>query len=251
MLLLVGSTITAAQDSFYSIPVSETVSENGVYSIKSIAFNNMPGNIDGVSYVYKGDQLLYQVPRSFDILLDNSTRRVLSNDGKIVLYYNNKKYQPEKEYDNVVVYKEGVLVGSFTTQDYADCSDKENNCTVLFNNYDSVIDYKRSNYGKSDYKKVLRNMDEDEEWLHNNSLVIKDDIIYTVSGQKKVSVLHIKDQVLEKNVNFEKLYPFIKDFTAPKTTLLNVPKARITIDQFVERVSGETLNRLLERRFNL
>lgn len=251
MLLLVGSTIATAQDSFYSIPVSETVSENGIYSIKSIAFNNTPGNIDGVSYVYKGDQLLYQVPRSFDILLDNSTRRVISNDGKIVLYYNNKKYRPEKEYDNVVVYKEGVLVGTFTTQDYADCSDKENNCTVLFNNYDSVIDYKRSNYGKSDYKKVLRNMDEDEEWLHNNSLVIKDDIIYTVSGQKKVSVLHIKDQVLEKNVNFEKLYPFIKDFTAPKTTLLNVPKARITIDQFVEQVSGETLNRLLERRFNL
>ncbi|MGJ8685100.1 MAG: DUF6794 domain-containing protein [Nonlabens sp.] len=251
VLLLVGTTIATAQDGFNSIPVSETQSENGAYRIKSIAFNNTPGNIDGVSYVYQGEQLLYQIPRSFDILLDNSTRTVISNDGTIVIYYNNKKYRPEKEFDNVVVYKEGVLVGSFTTAQYADCGEKENNCTVLYNNYDSVIDYKRSDYGKSDYKKVLRSMDEDEEWLHHKSLVLKDNIIYTVSGQKKISVLHINDQVLEKNVDFEKLHPFIKSFKSPKTEILNVPKTRMTIDQFVEQSSGETLNRLLERKFNL
>ncbi len=251
VLLLVGSTITTAQDGLNSIPVSETQSENGAYKIKSIAFNNTPGNIDGVSYVFKGEQQLYQIPRSFDMLLDNSTRIVLSNDGKIVVYYQNKKYRPEKEFDNVVIYKEGVLFGSFTTQQYVDCNDKENSCTVLFNNYDSVIDYKRSNYGKSDYKKVLRSMDEDTEWLHNKMLVLKDNIIYTVSGEKKISVLHINDQILEKNVDFDKLYPFIKDFKSPKTEILNVPKTRITIDQFVEQSSSETLNRLLERKYNL
>lgn len=251
ILLLVGTTIGVAQDGFHSIPVSETLSENGNYKIKSIAFNNTPGNIDGVSYVYNGDRLMYQIPRSFDMLLDNSTRIVLSNDGKIVVYYHNKKYRPEKEFDNVVVYKDGLLFGSFTTQQYADCTNNENDCTVLFNNYDSVIDYKRSDYGKSDYKKVLRNMDEDQEWLHHKMLVIKDNIIYTVSGQRKISVFHTDDLVLEKNVNFEKLYPFIKDFPSPKTEILNVPKTRISIDQFVEEVSGETLNRLIERKYNL
>ncbi|WP_397298952.1 DUF6794 domain-containing protein [Nonlabens ulvanivorans] len=251
MLLLLGTSIATAQDGLNSIPVSETFSENGSYKIKSIAFDNTPGNIDGVSYVYDGDQLMYQIPRSFDMLLDNSTRIVLSNDGKIVVYYHNKKYRPEKEFDNVVVYKEGLLFGSFTTEQYAACSSKENDCTVLYNNYDAVIDYKRSDYGKADYKKVLRSMDEDEEWLHNKMLVIKDNIIYTVSGQKKISVFHTDDLVLEKNVDFEKLYPFIKDFPSPKTVILNVPKTRMTIDQFTEKKSGETLNRLLEKRYNL
>ncbi|MBF4985740.1 hypothetical protein FNJ87_15885, partial [Nonlabens mediterrranea] len=181
----------------------------------------------------------------------DSTIRVLSNDGRIVVYYHNKKYRPEKEYDNVVVYKEGVLFGSFTTDQYAACSSKDNDCTVLYNNYDAVIDYKRSDYGKSDYKKVLRSMDEDEEWLHNKMLVIKDNIIYTVSGKKKISVFHTDDLVLEKDVDFDKLYPFIKDFPSPKTTILNVPKTRMTIDQFTEKKSGETLNQLIEKRFNL
>lgn len=250
-LLLLGTIIASAQDGFYSIPVSETPSENGIFTIKSIAFNNTPGNIDGISYVYKGDQLVYQIPRSFDMLLDNSTRIVLSNDGSIVVYYRNKKHRPEKEFDNVVVYKDGVLLGSFTTQQYADCTSNENDCTVLFNNYDAVIDYKKSDYGKSDYAKVLRNMDEDQEWLHHKMLVIKDNIIYTVSGQKKVSVFHTNDLVLEKNVGFDKIYPFIKDFSSPQTVILNVPKTRLTIDQFVEQKSGETLNRLLERKYHL
>lgn len=82
MLLLLGTSIATAQDGLNSIPVSETFSENGSYKIKSIAFNNTPGNIDGISYVYNGDQLMYQIPRSFDMLLDNSTRTVMSNDGK-------------------------------------------------------------------------------------------------------------------------------------------------------------------------
>ena len=144
-----------SQFSMTAAPISVTFSQNGMYSVKSISDDDEFPTHRGQSVVYKNGKEIYKINRAFDLCPPSPYTLVISNDGTTVAYFKDYVFSTDEESKNVTVYKNGRFYRAYTLLEFTGCNPEEQKCNLTYNNFDEVVDLKKSNYGTLAYKKVF------------------------------------------------------------------------------------------------
>jgi hypothetical protein len=198
------------------IPITETFSMNGKYSIKSIAYSKEQGNTRGKSIVHKGNKVLYAIDRSFDVYSYNPIYLTISNDGTTIAYFT-ENLSAGPGFKNVSIYKNGKLLKTYTQAEFTSCDPEQDNCRFLYDNTNIVFDYKKNS--KKGLDKVQKEgVSEQELFLNTNSILNHNDIIYFTDARKIVTIFDLKRVKIIAKTPFDSLYHKLKKYrrTVPK-----------------------------------
>lgn len=211
---LISAVTIAGQASSSSVEIITTYSQNGNFYLKSIPFDNEFPTLRGKTYVYKKgvETPLYIIERGFDSVDDESNNLILSNNGEVIFYAITYGANEEKEgLKSVTIYKNGKLFKSFTESEITGCDEKKERCSLLYSNYDEVVDRQKSNWGTRNYKKAFKDgVDEKERFLSDFPIFSFDDTVYLTDSKKKVHIFDLKAGKLTKSDSFENVFEQIK-----------------------------------------
>ena len=87
--LILYSVLVCAQKSTSRVPITTSISQNGIYSLESTSYDIEFPNLRGQTIVYENDNELYKINRSFDLYDSEKYSLAISNDGKTVIYITN------------------------------------------------------------------------------------------------------------------------------------------------------------------
>ncbi|MFA4870001.1 MAG: DUF6794 domain-containing protein [Pedobacter sp.] len=222
------------------IPITETFSMNGKYSLKSIAYSNEHGNTLGKSIVQKGKKVLYEIDRSFDVFSYNPIYLTISNDGKTIAYFTeNSSAGPG--FKNVSIYKNGKLLKTYTQAEFTSCDPEQDNCRFLYDNTNVVFDYKKNS--KKGLDKVRKEgVSEQELFLNANSILNHNDIIYFTDAKKIVTVFDLKRVKIIAKTPFDSLYHRLKNYKRVSPKFDDADFSYERINDFKFKNSGQKLS---------
>lgn len=204
-----GQAISSAVD------IVTTYSQNGKFSLRSIPFDNEFPTLRGKTSVYKTGSAtpLYVFERGFDSVEDDSNNLILSNDGEVIFYLIPWGANEKKEgLKSITIYKRGRIIKSFTETEINGCDKKKERCSLVYSNYEEVVDKEESNWGTKDYRKVFKaGVDEKERFLSDYALFSSDDTVYLTDSKKMVHLFDLKEGNYLGSKPFEKIFEEIKD----------------------------------------
>src|SRR6185312_9558239 len=109
------------------------------------------------------------------------------------------------------VYKNGRLIKSLTESEVTGCDKKKERCSLVYSNYEQVVDRKKSNWGTPNYKKVLKDgVDEKEAFLSDFALFSSDDLFYLTDSKKRLHTFDLRDGSQLQSDAFENVFDRIK-----------------------------------------
>lgn len=215
--------ISFSQISSEQVSISETFSSNGEFKLKSISYDDEFPNLKGESFVTYNNEyeksgirkFFYKINRSFDLWEDSPYFVAISNDGRKILYIKNDIYFRGGENENVTYYVDGKLNKSYTSEEFIDCDRDQEKCEIFYDNQYEV--FKRQGTTFKEYKNGI---DEKEKFLNKNYVFNKNDTIYVIDARKKVLLFNLnKNEFIKRNIDFDTIYPKIKNFEASKSRI--------------------------------
>lgn len=239
---------TYAQKSTSSVPISITKSENGLYSIKSTSYDTKLPNLRGESIIYKNDLEIYRINRSFDLYNFEKYTLALSNDGKTVVYLTNDIYWSGAEFENVTVYREGILAKTYTMLEFTGCDSKKEQCSLFYNNYYDILDLKKSNYRTKKFKEVFKKgTTPEDKFLTKNFVVVHDDFLYLTDSRAMVTTFDLNKMEVVATNSFSELYPKLKKYTKPETLITYFNASGESIQDFVDLNTNEKTSQTISK----
>ncbi|WP_214229574.1 DUF6794 domain-containing protein [Pedobacter sp. B4-66] len=196
------------------LPITVTHSQNGKFSISSVSYGLGMYRLKGLSTVYSGSKVLYKIGRSFPLFAKNNDIEnaflTISNDGSTVAYLSQITY-PYPAYENVVIYKNGKFLKSYTLKEYSSCDTILDNSKLFYANSDKIMDYVAvpDSGFRWFYKK---DVSEQELFLYKNSVLSHSDTIYSTDPQKMVTVFDLRRVRIIEKVPFDSIYSRIKNY---------------------------------------
>lgn len=221
LLTLLNISFSFSQTSSGQVSISETLSFNGKYMLKSISYDDEFPNLIGESFVTFNDEKssipkkIYRINRSFDLWYDYPYYVAISNDGRKILYIKDDIYSSGGENDNITYYIDGMLSKSYTTEEFINCNQDQEKCK-LFYEYEFKIS-KKEGTTIQDY---IDKMSEKEKYMNKNYVFNKNDTIYVIDNRKKVLLFDLnKNEFIKKNINIDTIYSQIKNIETMKSSL--------------------------------
>ena len=141
----------------------------------------------------------------------SSNYLAISNDGKYVIYImSENSNSKEAELKNVTIYKKGKLIKTFTIEEFTNCNPENENCNLLYDNLDNIIDYKKSEL--NDKRKIIykENINAEDFFLSKNPAFILNDTIYSTNSNRITTVFNLVNQKIIEKIEFNKIYPKLK-----------------------------------------
>jgi hypothetical protein len=213
--LLIGAGLAAGQFTSSSVAVVTIYSQNGRYYLKSIPYDNEFPSLRGKTSVYEAGRAtpLYVFERGFDSVGDDSNNLILSNDGETIFYAIPSDADEETEgLKSVTIYKNGRIFKSYTESEINGCDKKRERCSLLYENYDEVVDKAKSNWGTKDYRKVFKEgVSLQERFLSDFPIFSFDDTVYLTDSKKRVHIFDLKSGSYTRSVFFDNIFEQIKD----------------------------------------
>ena len=163
---------------------------------------------------------MYTISRSFDLYKSFNFRLVLSNDGSTLIYLTDYVFTKDEASRHVTVYKKGKLAKSYSLTEFTGCDPDIEKCSLLYNNYEQVVDKKKSNYGTASYQKIFKDsVSEEEKFLNENYVLVNNDTVYSTDSRKIVTVYDLKNPQIIERVPFAEIYPAIKNCRSLKSEI--------------------------------
>lgn len=214
LTILIGATIITGQSSSSVVEIITTYSQNEKFYLKSIPYDNEFPTLRGKTFIYeKGSPTpQYIFERGFDWVHDDSNNLILSNNGEVIFYVITWDADEEKEgLKSITIYKHGKIIKSYTETDITGCDKKKERCSLVYSNYDEVVDRDKSNWGSRNYKKVFKEgVSEKEKFLSNFPIFSFDDTVYLTDSKKKVHLFDLKEGSYVGSDSFDNLFEQIK-----------------------------------------
>lgn len=243
ILLMLCNLHAYSQKSTSRVPISTTISQNGIYSIKSISYDDEFPNLKGQSVVYKNDNELYKINRSFDLNDEEKYSLAISNDGKTVIYLTNDLFWKGEEFQHVTVYRDGILAKTYNMLEFTGCDSDNEKCSLIYNNYWDIVDKKKSKFNSEEYKVVFKDSTSQEElFLNENYIVLDNDILYLTDSRKIVTSFDLNELAVLNHISFKELYPKIKFFNKPKSAINYYQASDKDIPDFVDTETKKTIS---------
>ncbi|HST53320.1 MAG TPA: DUF6794 domain-containing protein [Pyrinomonadaceae bacterium] len=231
-----------------AVEVVTVYSQNGSFYLKSIPFDNEFPSPRGKTSVYAAgsDTPLYVFDRGFDSLEKDSNNLILSDDGEVIFYAIPWDADEEKEdMKSVTIYKHGAILKSYTETEVNGCDKKRERCSLLYSNYEEVVDKEKSHWGTPNYKKVFRDgVDEKEKFLSDFPIFSYGDTVYLTDSKKQVHVFDLRDGSLVRSEPFDHIYEQIKDKGSLTKTKLQTVEAP-TFSDFPKLKDGRDAKKAL------
>lgn len=205
------------------VPISETNSSNGKFKLTSISYDDEIPNLKGESFVTYIDEYdsigirkkFYKINRSFDLYEGFPFFVAISNDGRKIIYLTSYIYEEGLESKNITYYIDGKLNKTYTIETFINCDRNKEKCELFFINKDQI--YASSSATVKQYKETTTDKD---IFLNKNFVFNKNDSIYVIDARKKVTLFDLdKGIIINSNIDFDSLYPKIKNIEAVKSRI--------------------------------
>jgi hypothetical protein len=221
IILLVLCRPLHAQITNSAISITKTWSPNRRFYIQATPYTNEEPSLKGKAEVYnhKG-KLLYKFDRGFNGLREYGNHLAISNDGNTVAYivaaYPDDKTAGLK---TISIYRKGVLIKDFTLAQFTGCDPENERCSLLYSNYEMVVNFKKSHFGTKSYHKVFKDSVSDEEkFLNSRAIDQRDNLVYIVDSKKKTHIIDLEKADTIPGKPFASIYPILKDRPADTLT---------------------------------
>lgn len=213
-VLLCATAAAAGQGVSPGVAVVKTYSENGKFYLRSVPSDNEFPTLRGKTYVHETGKAapLYAFERGFDSVEEESNNLVLSDDGEVIFYVIPWGADEEKEgLKSVNVYRRGRLVRGYTETEVNGCDKRRERCSLLYENYDEVVDRRKSNWGTPRYRKVFKEgADEREKFLSDFAVFSSGGRVYLTDSKRRLHTFDLTDGRLVSSEPFDQAYPRIK-----------------------------------------
>lgn len=221
----------SAQTISSAVEITTVYSQNKRFYLKSIPFDNESPTARGRTAVYKtgaAAKAIYVFERGFDSVEDDSNNLILSDDGRVVFYVIGWGANEEKEgLKSVTIYKDGAIVKSFTAAEITGCDEAKERCSLIYNNYEAVVDREKSNWGTRRYRKAFKDeTSEKEKFLSDYALFSAGDTVYLIDSKRIVHPFDLKNGERLASEKFDDVFERIKTkgrFTKVVQQSINVP----------------------------
>lgn len=219
LLLVVALFVCAAGAAGQAVAAGAEVvtvySENGRYYLKSVQYDTIFPSTRGRTSVYETGRAapLYVFERGFDGVDEDSNNLTLSDDGEVIFYVIPWGADEQREgMKSVNVYRRGALVRGYTETEINGCDKKKERCTVVYNNYDAVVDRAESRWGTPQYRKAFKaGVDERERFLSDFPVFSRGGTVYLTDSKRRVHLFDLKsDGALVRSDSFDALYEELK-----------------------------------------
>ncbi len=191
-----------------------TYSQNQKYYLKSVPYDDEFPTLRGKTFVYSSGNStpVYVFDRGFDSVDEDSNNLILSNDGEVIFFAIPWEANEAREgLKSITIYKHGQIIQSFTETEVNGCDKKKERCSLLYSNYDAVVDTEKSNFGSGNYRKVFKDgVDEKEKFLSDFPIFAAGDIVYLTDSKKNVHLFDLKNGSQLRSVPFDNVFDEIR-----------------------------------------
>ena len=147
----------------------------------------------------------YVFSRGFDSVQKESNNLILSNNGEIIFYIVSWDTNDDKEgLKSINVYHKGKLIKGYTESEITVCDPARERCSLLYNNYDEVVDEGKSNAAGKRIFKV--GTTEKDRFLFEYPLFSYQDTVYLTDSKRKVHRFDLKDGNYNGSIPFDEIY---------------------------------------------
>lgn len=215
LTLLMINSVAQGQMMSGGAEILTVYSQNERFYLKSIPYDDESPSLRGTTSVYERGKStpLYTLDRGFDPAVGaHNNILILSNDGEVIFYVVPWGADEEKDgLKSVNVYKNGKLIRSLTEWEVTGCEKKKERCSLVYSNYDEVVDRVKSKWGTPNYKKALKaGIDEKEVFLSDFALFSFDDVFYLTDSKKRIHIFDLRDGRQIESDAFENVFDRIK-----------------------------------------
>lgn len=212
--ILFSVSVAQGQATGSDVAIITTYSQNQKYYLKSVPYDNEFPTVRGKTFVYSSGNPtpLYAFDRGFDSVEEDSNNLILSNDGEVIFFAIPWEANEAQEgLKSITIYKHGQIIKSFTETELTGCDKKRERCSLLYSNYDAVVDKEKSNFGTGNYKKVFKDsVDEKERFLSDFPIFAAADIVYLTDSKKNVHLFDLDNGNQLRSVPFDNVFDEIK-----------------------------------------
>lgn len=190
-------------------------SQNENFSLVSIPYDNESPSVRGVTRVFArgSSSPLYTLPRGFDSVNYQSNNLILSDDGNTIVYLLDWGANEEEEgLRSISIYNRGELKKSYTLSEITGCDLKKERCSLVYSNFDEVVDKEKGNIGTRQYKKVFKaGVSDEEKFLSDYPIFTNNDVVYLTDSKRTVHRFKLSDARLLDSQPFTEIYDEIKN----------------------------------------
>lgn len=219
---LLGATAASAQFSAPSASIVTVHSQNGRFRLKSVPYDNAEPSLRGKTFVYRTGVAapLYVVARGFDLVVAEQNNLLLSDDGEVIFYAVPWGADEEREgLKSVNFYRRGQLLRSYTETEINGCDKRAERCSLLYSNYEAVVDKKRSNWGTPRYRKAFKDgVGDRERFLSDFPIFTDGEAVYLTDSKRRLHVFDFKTGELLRSESFDEAFEGIKGKARPART---------------------------------
>ena len=158
LLILISASVAHGQTSSSHVAIITTYSQNQKYYLKSVPYDDEFPTLRGKTFVYSSSNStpLYAFDRGFDSVEEDSNNLILSDDGEVIFFAIPWAANEAQEgLKSITIYKHGQIIKSFTESEVNGCDKKRERCSLLYSNYEAVVDKDKSIFGAGNYKNCL------------------------------------------------------------------------------------------------
>ncbi len=185
-------------------------SENDRFYMKSVPFDNEWPTLRGKTSVFAvgNPTSLYVIDRGFDSVERDSNNLILSNDGETIFFALPWGASEDQEgLKSITIYRHGRILKSYTQTDVSGCDLKQERCSLLYSNFDAVVDRERSGLGTPDFRKVFKEgIDAKERFLSDFPIFSLGNTVYLTDSKRKTHLFDLETGRLVTSVAFDTLY---------------------------------------------
>lgn len=178
-----------AAQTIYSVCYIHTVkSQNDIFFLKTIPFDNIEQTSTGKTTVFNSDSIkVYEVDRHFE--LSNNRKEVfLSNDGKTIVYVLDREFKWEGvQNKSIEIFKNGISVKQFQLTDLIDCEYDNEDCYLFYKEAIDTIVWE-SGKRKITFKE---NASDFEKQLSEKATFLSNDTLYIFTKTAKIIVIDL------------------------------------------------------------
>jgi hypothetical protein len=212
--ILFAGTTANGQFTGSDVSVITLYSQNEKYYLKSIPYDNEFPSMRGRTLVYETGKPtpFYVFDRGFDSVDEDSNNLILSNDGEVIFFAISTEANEKTEgLKSITIYRHGKIIRSFTESEVNGCEKKKERCSLIYSNYDDVVDQEKSNAGFANYKKTFKaGVDDKEKFLSDFALFSSDDIVYLTDSKKQVHQFDLKEGAYLRSDSFDSIFEKLK-----------------------------------------
>lgn len=214
VLILISVPVAQGQASSSDVAIITTYSQNQKYYLKSVPYDNEFPTMRGKTSVYNSGNStpLYEFDRGFDSVEKDSNNLILSDDGEVIFFaipWNANEVQEGLK--SITIYKHGKIIKSFTETEVNGCDKNKERCSLLYSNYEAVVDKDKSSFGAGNYKKVFKDgVNEKERFLSDFPVFVAADIVYLTDSKKNVHLFDLKNGSQLRSIPFDNFFDEIR-----------------------------------------